>query len=381
MNIDWSDIFAEITGTADERTRQKVEAWKKRGRNNHLFYQQASAYYEGEPAHNKRFSEAELDNIYREVQKKRTYRYRRVWSRRIGTVAALAALSLGAWMYYTSNSHKTYLNEENIREAVVIVQENGRMEKVIEDGQKGSERLSYVTERKNATVDTLEKRDKKVMHTIVVPRGRTFEVELSDGTIVILDPMSEFTYPVVFDSLSAREVTLRGEAYFAVAHSQRRFIVHTERMKLQVYGTHFNVISRNTMCDEVILVEGRVGVSALGISEVDEVILQPGERSFVNAEGSISVEKIDVLEYIAKHNGYILFNGKSLYQILDDMAMYYDVEFIVGEEFADRDLNTKEYVYSFKRDSSLREALDALETVLEVSFIIKGKEVQVTAKD
>ncbi len=53
-------------------------------------------------------------------------------------------------------------------------------------------------------------------------------------------------------------MTLRGEGYFEVTKSSNRFVVNTDNMKLQVYGTTFNVISRDNLPDEAVLVEGVV---------------------------------------------------------------------------------------------------------------------------
>ena len=38
-------------------------------------------------------------------------------------------------------------------------------------------------------------------------------------------------------------------------------MVNTGNMKLQVYGTTFNIISRNDLPDEAVLVEGVVGIT------------------------------------------------------------------------------------------------------------------------
>ena len=76
-----------------------------------------------------------------------------------------------------------------------------------------------------------------------------------------MNPQSELTYPVKFDSTSTREVTLRGEGYFEVTKSSNRFVVNTDNMKLQVYGTTFNVISRDNLPDEAVLVEGVVSIT------------------------------------------------------------------------------------------------------------------------
>ena len=69
------------------------------------------------------------------------------------------------------------------------------------------------------------------------------EVVLSDGTRVTLNASSRLRYPTSFDG-SAREVWLDGEAYFDVSRDPRKpFVVHTERQRIRVLGTSFNVMA------------------------------------------------------------------------------------------------------------------------------------------
>ena len=81
-------------------------------------------------------------------------------------------------------------------------------------------------------------------------------------------------------------------------------------------------------------------------------------------------------EYIAKRNGYILFNGKTIKEIIHTLELYYDVDFITKNTVLDK----KEYVFSVKQDVSLRDALNMIEGVSDVKFVIDGKEVKITSR-
>lgn len=205
---------------------------------------------------------------------------------------------------------------------------------------------------------------------------KTFEVVLSDGTFVLLSPSSELTYPVQFDASFTREVTLQGEAYFEVTKSSNRFVVNTNHMKLQVYGTTFNVLSRNDSPDEAVLLEGVVGITPTNSLNGKETVLRPGDKSSVDQSGLVSVVQSDLAEYIAKRNGYILFNGKTIKEIIHTLELYYDVDFITKNTVLDK----KEYVFSVKQDVSLRDALNMIEGVSDVKFVIDGKEVKITSR-
>ena len=90
--------------------------------------------------------------------------------------------------------------------------------------------------------------------------------------------------------------------------------------------------------------------------------------------GQLTVTQTNLAEYTAKRNGYILFNGKTIKQIIPSLELFYDVHFSVKNEVA---LEKEEYVFSIKQHASLREALDVIEFVSDVKFLIEGKEVKI----
>lgn len=379
MKMDWKNIFASVIGQADKRTEEEVDIWRKENKRNEELYQRVRKYYEEEPTCNKIFSEEELDNRFRQLQLVRKGRRLRLLWMRAGVAASVViALAAGVWLYGEQESGQKRqvllgAGGEDLLESVVVVTESGERVNIGELQGAEKEKLSYAGGKQ---LELDRKKLSEKMHTVMVPRGKTFEIELSDGTFVLLNPMSELTYPVRFDTASVREVTLRGEAFFEVTKSKHRFVVNTERMKLQVYGTTFNVVANGEgLEDEAVLVEGSVGITPRNGEAAQEVMIRPGEKSVVNAAGQVTVKETDVAEYIAKRNGYILFNGKTVGQILQELEMYYGVNFTVGTGMK---LSDKEYVVSISRRGSLQEALDILELISEVHFTIEGKEVKMS---
>ena len=108
----------------------------------------------------------------------------------------------------------------------------------------------------------------------------------------------------------------------------------------------------------------------------EETLLHPGDMYSIDEAGDIKVMQVDLAEYKAKRNGYVLFNGKTIEQIVRSLELYYDVDFVHEGVVPD----TREYVFSVKRTSSLREVLDVIESVADVKFVIDGKEVEITRK-
>lgn len=385
MQIDWGKIFSYINGQTDKKTVEEVEFWRKEDPRNEEFYQRASDYYANQPTRNESFSEEKLDQFYSKLQKTRRRKHQRVlWQRMTVAASVILLLSLGTWWYYDMNQDKMdgmqiAMKSENAGESVFIITETGDKLTAEElnskmDQQTNNNQLNYTKSDSIYRVDTVKEKEIIPTHTVVVPRGKTFELVLSDGTFVLLNPQSELTYPVKFDSTSTREVTLRGEGYFEVTKSSNRFVVNTDNMKLQVYGTTFNVISRDNLPDEAVLVEGVVSITPKNSSDGKETVLHPGDKSFVDKLGQLTVTQTNLAEYAAKRNGYILFNGKTIKQVISSLELYYDVQFIVKN---DAILKKKEYVFSIKQHASLREALDMIEFVSDVKFLIEGKEVKI----
>ncbi len=385
MQIDWGKIFSYINGQTDKKTVEEVEFWRKEDPRNEEFYQRASDYYANQPTRNESFSEEKLDQFYSKLQKTRRRKHQRVlWQRMTVAASVILLLSLGPWWYYDMNQDKMdgmqiAMKSENAGESVFIITETGDKLTAEElnskmDQQTNDNQLNYTKSDSIYRVDTVQEKEIIPVHTVVVPRGKTFELVLSDGTFVLLNPQSELTYPVKFDSTSTREVTLRGEGYFEVTKSSNRFVVNTDNMKLQVYGTTFNVISRDNLPDEAVLVEGVVSITPKNSSDGKETVLHPGDKSFVDKLGQLTVTQTNLAEYTAKRNGYILFNGKTIKQIIPSLELFYDVHFSVKNEVA---LEKEEYVFSIKQHASLREALDVIEFVSDVKFLIEGKEVKI----
>ena len=100
-------------------------------------------------------------------------------------------------------------------------------------------------------------------HEYTTAPGQVATVNLGDGTRVTLAPGSALRYSRSFGA-RGRDVHLRGEAYFDVAHRPTQpFVVFTETSSTQVLGTQFSV--RQYVDDTTVavgVVTGKVAVMA-----------------------------------------------------------------------------------------------------------------------
>ncbi|MDO3695156.1 FecR domain-containing protein [Wenyingzhuangia sp. chi5] len=164
------------------------------------------------------------------------------------------------------------------------------------------------------------------VHTLKVPHGKTFKVVLSDGTTVFLNAGSSLRYPEYFDVEGAREVYLKGEAFFNVTKDEAHpFIVKTQDALVQVLGTQFNLSAYDD--DETVhceLLEGKVLFSNLSKTSV---ALTSGEQALVN-KGSSDVQKstVAVSEYTSWMRGELIFSETPFPQIVKKIERSFNVK-------------------------------------------------------
>ncbi|WP_291865540.1 FecR family protein [Maribacter sp.] len=187
--------------------------------------------------------------------------------------------------------------------------------------------------------------NKLAYHTLKVPYGKRYNIELSDGTEVYLNSGSSLKYPTQFVQGTDRQVFLEGEAFFEVSHDiEHPFLVFTNEINIQVLGTKFNVSNyadeHNT---DVVLTSGSVAINHLGINkeEKKEVLLKPGFKgAFNRTEKTISIEKVDTTVYTSWMNGSLIFKNESFRNIMKTLERQYDVIIIVNKQEEKETFNT-----------------------------------------
>lgn len=252
----------------------------------------------------------------------------------------------------------------------VVLGEPGRRE-LVEEGVRmaaDSSGLVYVA-------DGARGEGEAVMNTLLVPRGGMYSLELEDGTRVWLNADSRLEYPAVFPS-GRREVSLSGEAYFAVARdTSAPFTVRTARGDVRVLGTEFNVkcyADEGVM--EATLVEGQVGLSE---ERAGSVVLEPGEQAVVG-EGvqGIAVREVNVQHYIGWKENRLSFQGETLEEIMQVLARWYDIEVV----FEDARLRGLEFSGNLDKYTDIDSFFRLFELGAEVRFERAGRTVYVRAK-
>lgn len=300
-------------------------------------------------------------------------KYRRMywWKRAAAAASVLLVLSCGFYLYkeFSRSATSRYANLDippgTNRATLVasngaVYQLNGAKEEIVVD--KGS--IHYKDGDKLPVKDSIQ-------HvTINIPRGGQYRVTLSDGTRVWLNAASSLSYPTAFTG-KERSVTLKGEAYFEVAHNANQpFIVHTPDEDVKVLGTSFNVNCYNDENRTVTtLTTGSVRLDSKNAAHTME--LHPGEQAVLD-NTTFNVAVVDVSLYTAWKDGDFRFQATPLTEVMRQIGRWYDLDVDNASIPADIKVHA-----SIKRDKKLSTVLHALERIGDVKFEVKGKNISI----
>ncbi|WP_183078754.1 FecR family protein [Sphingobacterium puteale] len=212
-----------------------------------------------------------------------------------------------------------------------------------------------------------------IQYKLIVPRKRTYEICLSDGTKVQLNAESSISFSDAFRF--DRIVALDGEGYFDVTHKEylrskpSPFSVKTEKQKVTVLGTAFNMRAYRKETESTTLLRGKVLVEPLAEKTSQKHELVPGQQlKFEN--NTIFVNRVDVDRSISWLDGDFYFNGIRLDQVMRELSRWYDID--VDYKSLP---NTKKFYGKIRRTSSIEEILVAIESTSDVKLIMKGRRI------
>lgn len=171
-------------------------------------------------------------------------------------------------------------------------------------------------------------------------------LQLPDGSRVLLGPGSTLDITPDFGT-QGRDVTLEGDARFAVAHDNAHpFVVHTASASVRDVGTVFVVHSdmaegaRVAVSEGVVAVTGRIGATP--------ETLRAGDRAVVGTQGGVRVERsAQIGDDLAWMTGHLVFRDAPMAQVAADLRRWYGIELRVDSTLAAARLST-----TFDRNSA-----------------------------
>ena len=324
---------------------------------------------------------------------------RRLWPRVAVAAAAVAAITLGVWLYNMSGTPRHLDNRRDLVVNDVAPGSNGATltlasGKVINlsDAKSGvivGKELKYDdgTDLGDRHPELVSGSRTIQALTATTAKGQTYQFTLPDGTKVWLNADSKLEFPSNFSGAKQRIVSLSGEGYFEVAKDKAHpFLVESGNQQVEVLGTHFNINAYTTEGKTTTtLLEGAVRVSSSRQSAAtrdlslrrDDVVLKPGQQSELSyaPSGKIEVTEVDLEDAIAWKEGYFLLDNDDFEGIMNKISRWYNVEIIYDTMPQDIQFGGR-----VSRTRNVSAVLEALERTGKVKFKIEGRRITVLGK-
>lgn len=194
------------------------------------------------------------------------------------------------------------------------------------------------------------------------------KIKLADGSIVILNSQSSLSYPIQFLKESNRQVSLKGEGYFEVASNPNSpFVVLSNKQKIEVIGTKFNVNTYNLNKSITTLAEGKIKISNGKYTK----ILYPGEEAY-NDGDKLEIKESRNDQVLGWMEGNFVFSGLDIESVMKQLELWYNVKISY-------DKNIDGVFYgNISKQKSIDEVLGILSETNDVKYKIEGRLITIT---
>jgi transmembrane sensor len=191
------------------------------------------------------------------------------------------------------------------------------------------------------------------------PRGEKSLVKLPDGSQVWLNANSRLVYHSF--SSKHRQVELKGEAFFNVAHNANApFVVKTNECEVEVLGTSFNVMAYDEFGrQEITLLTGRVNVHTGNIHRV----IKPGQ-ALILKEHKINVVEVNAAQASGWVDNKFNFKNIPLSELMKRLENWYDVDIRLDNQTG-KEVN---FTGTFKNEETIWQVLDAIKVYTPIQY-------------
>ena len=162
--------------------------------------------------------------------------------------------------------------------------------------------------------------------------GEKKVILLPDSSRVILNANSALSYHPDWSEDALREVYLEGEAFFEVRKQpytgNKKFVVHTDKLDVEVMGTQFNVSEREGTTT-VTLNEGTVQLNSDIAKLVKNILMQPGEQAELTSENIFEIRKVNTDLYTSWKDNKLIFENATIHEISQIIEDNYGLGMVV----------------------------------------------------
>lgn len=209
--------------------------------------------------------------------------------------------------------------------------------------------------------------EKEVHYYTYMTNNNRAEILLSDGTKVMLNKNSQLTYTDLYGE-EIRNVQLKGEAYFEVAHdSVIPFLLTMGESSIRVLGTKFNAKSYDEESDiTATLVEGSIQFQ---IADQQIVLLPDQQVNFDRETKKIEIKEVDSYELTLWTKSVIKYKTIPFSELINRLKETYETEIIIKNAV----LRSPELTVSasFDENQSLEEVLKVISRSIPIKWTKK----------
>ena len=203
-------------------------------------------------------------------------------------------------------------------------------------------------------------------------RGEQKEIQLRDGSIIVLNHESRIFIPEDF-SESNRQVALEGEAWFeVVAMEPYPFEIEATNSYVRVLGTSFGVKSYpGEKSTRVVVTEGKVSLAAIETDGGKERVIEENQSGKLITGQEIELQDIPDTElYTGWKDGKLIFYNTPFDEVIKRVERWYDIECIITDPAL-----KQEHFTSVFEGESLRQVLDVIALSMNVQYEIDNQTV------
>lgn len=363
-------ILSDLAGEATEEELLCLSKWLEESEANRMEYAKIKQLYRRTSRKTKEQT-YNVDKAWLNVQRQ-TIHKKRDLSLWVGYAAMVAIILSIGMIFFTNEQNQTPIskvNKVNVNDydQPTLLLENGETIKLNEGSfARQQKHITIKNEAKEKLVyETIDKiAENKIQNNhIIIPKGKTYQLILSDGTRIRLNSESELIYPTLFTG-NKREVTLIGEAFFEVAKNKEKpFIVNANEVEINVLGTTFNVCSyAKDKTISTTLIEGSVSVRA---NQGKKQIIIPSEQFTYNKQNKqTDIQTVDTELYTSWINGKYIFKHATLEEIINKLQLWYDFSVV----YQDENLRNNRYSLIAEKDIDLDKLLEVISYTSEVKL-------------
>lgn len=255
------------------------------------------------------------------------------WHRIASIAVGIIFLVSGSYFFYNRYSSGKEIDYSLMADQMSIPEKEEKIKLVIEgkEVELEEENVELIYDENGemyANSKKIEGRNKSdnssTFNQLIVPNGRSSSIILYDGTKIWINSGSKLIYPATFEN-NKREIFIEGEVYLEVAKNEKiPFIVKTEKFRINVLGTSFNVQAyKGESSHSVVLATGSLEVQNNELKT--KALIKPNQMYLYRTEQkSAEIDNVEIFDYICWKYGFLHFQSERLSTVLRKLQRYYN---------------------------------------------------------